>query len=404
MRRGVTILEMLMASALLGLFTLVAWQGYTGGTKETATSGDYLNAMQNAMVLMESIQEDVRQMAILNASGRPLIPSTLVFSPSGKAMMFRKSSFKNTDGEMAGASFTVVMYQMVKHPTIPGVFTIRRVERTTDGQNIPGTNRDEEDKIFKLLYLRDIRFDLLVMFGNMTNYRTFIRVSATATNAGEAKGEPRVYMITNMFEAISPEFIHNKPGQVGFARRFLLSPLTLDPGYQVLPGEGYVRSLPPAEWTDFAGLGGLPDYLDTDGVMKNFPGAPTTSGANPFDAASFTAAPLRAKYIKTGCEYLDKVLGPYYRGRIPGQVLQRLPAGSTATPWVESFTLDAASTTPVANQLNDVLQRMIARGPEAVEDLGHTFYSYCYENGLHPDGTRSYMVKPEDAVAIRNGQ
>ena len=397
-RRALTLLEVLVAASLLGLFTIVAWQGYIGGVKETSTSGDYLNAMQNAMVLMESIQEDVRQMAILNSVGAYLVPFTIRFSPSGKAMMFRKSSFTNTDGEMAGASFTIVCYQMVKHPDIPGVFTIRRIERTTDGKPIPGTNREEDDKVFKLLYLRDIRFDLMVMFGAMTNYRTFIRVSATATNAGAAAADPRVHMITNMFETISPEYIQNKPGQVGFARRFLLSPVRMSPGQEVLPGNGYTAPLPPSEWTDFQGLG-LPDFLDTDGLMKNLPGAPTASSADPFDAGSFSAAPLRTTYIKTGMDYLRGVLGPTYRGRIPGQVVQRNPPAGQ-TPWVEAYTLDCASTTPVATQLNDVLTRVIARGPEAVEDLGHTFYSRTYANGVHPDGSISYMIKPEDADLI----
>jgi hypothetical protein len=399
-RRAFTILELLIVAGLIGLMGYAAWDAFFSGTKTTDTSSDFLSAMQGATILMEMIQEDVRQMAVLNERGCSLVPYTVLFSKHGKSIMFRKSSLTNTSGEMEGSSFTVVVYQLVEHATEPGCYTVRRVERTTDGRNLIGIGDVEDERTIKSLLVKDIRFDLMVKFEEAVGVRTFIRVSITATNLGAQRTEPRVYLMSNVFEATSPPFIHTKQGQVGFARRFLLSSIV--PTNPVLPGKAFHEELPPSAWPEFFGKTEF-DYVDKAGVMRDFPPTPGADAArNPFERNTFAAAPLRQQYIKSGVAYFENQLGPSFNGRILVSVNSR---PTTNPKWSYGYSLDASNSAKdlITKQLNDALTKIIEeRGEEGVEQMGHAI-GVVLPPDPPPAPQDTVMISPAQAQRIAAG-
>lgn len=102
-KRGFTLLELMVAMLILGMMTFASWQMLHGGLGSSQSASEYLSAIQNAMLLMESIQEDCRQIAILNEGGgntvtAPLLHYSLEFSKNAKSCMFRKSARTDAKG------------------------------------------------------------------------------------------------------------------------------------------------------------------------------------------------------------------------------------------------------------------------------------------------------------------
>jgi len=406
-RGGFTLIELVVSFGLMSVLVAVAWNVYVGGSTQAVTAGDHLTATQSAMVLMESIQEDIRQMAILNQPGTFLIPHSLLFSTNGKSFMLRKSALTNTDDEMRGSAFTVVIYQIIEHPTYPGLFTIRRLERTTNGENIPSKGRAFDEKVFASLLLKDIRFDLIVKLEQMVPYRSFVRVSISAASGPAGRNESKVYLVSNMFEVSSPQFINVRPNQSGFARRFLISATVSLIGSEVTAGPGFYNILPPNDWPDWGLFAPFMDYIDKNGNPADFEVPEAAAAVEPFAMTDLgLASSLRNHYVKTGTEYIRDKFGLDFRGRILGQVTAARPADGSPPPWVAPFDIDATSsaTESVAVQINHFLDQTIIQGPEAVEQMGHLLFAYCYPGGLRPNGQTSFMVMPADAQSIVNGQ
>lgn len=378
-RRAFTILEMIVACAILAVISIGIWDAYLGGMKQMDTAGEALTAIQSSVILMEAIQQDVRQLAVLNEPGFPLIPNSLLFSTTGRSVMLRKGSIANYNGEMLGSSFTVVVYQLVEHPTVPGAFSIRRVERNTAGALVTDPTMAGNDTVFRSLCLRDIKFDFLLRLEDAYSYRMFVRVSITAVNTGPDQDPNRLYFISNLFEAAAPEFIHNGLGQVGFARRFLVSNKYNMGANQVLPPSGFWTTLPPSNLIEFDPLR---DYVDKNGAQRDLPPPPAAIVADPFDTGSVGTP--RDNLLSTSTDYLARLVGSTadqpFRGRFLGQVMSR----TGVTPaWVEGFAIDTTNTATqtVRQQLTELLTRVIPRGREAVEDFGHLLGGkVCMEN------------------------
>lgn len=372
-RAAFTLLELLMCVSLLSVITYSIWDSYRSGLRQNDAAGDSMSASQNAMVLMESMQEDVRQIAILNmqkktapgAFSPSLIPYSMFFSTNGKSLMLRKSTLTDSSGEMNGSSFSVVTYSLLRRSDLPaGVYTVRRLERAVNGTVI-------DDTLFRSVFVRDIQFDLVVRLDGMTAYQTFVRVSITAVNSGLAQRDDRAYYISNLFNITAPEFVHNRPdsGEIGFARRFPYSLVFAPSGnVEIVGGSGFYGELPPPGFPEFAGF---KDYVDIDGIAKDM--AVPAAGTNPF-VGEATGPNKRVYYCKSGRDYLKDLAGQFFRGRITGQIVSR--PGVLPT-WVEPFSFDTTrfATESVATQVNASLGNMIARGPAAVQDLGHTIRS-----------------------------
>jgi len=408
-RFAFSVLESLVCCVLISLVSVAAWDAYTSGVKQSARAGEALAAIQGAVVLMESIQEDLRQMAVLNEPGCPVLGYSTLFSTNGKSFMLRKSSPVNASGEMEGASFTVVVYQLREHPTIPWAFSIRRVERMPDGGTLPATGHQSDERNFQSLLLKDIRFDMVVQLGQMSGtdlspYRTFVRVSLTTVDAARAGVDPRVYFLSNLFEIKSPEYTLTQPGQIGFARRCVQSKWNVV-GYEVCAGQGYQDPLPPSSWTDYGSWFPFKDCLDKNGVPKDL-AAPAGSSFDPFATTGMSLPPLRQNFVSTATDYMRKLVSADFRGRILGQVIPDSTSGSGPPAWVAPFSFDcsATSTQPVWVQFNQFLGSVFSKGPEAVEYLGHTFSAYVYPGGKNPDGSISYMVTTTDAANVIAGE
>ena len=337
-----------------------------------------------------------------------LVGYSMVFSTNGKSFMLRKSSPNDPlTKEMSGSSFTVVTYQLVEHPTIKNCFSVRRMERMPDGTPLP-SGSESDDRVFKSLLLRDMKFDMIVRLeqmsgANLAPFRTFVRVSVTSANYGAQGEDPRVYFLSNLFEVASPEFIHNRTGQVGFARRFIISKWNVG---EVLPGIGYQEFLPPQEWADIGSFSPFKDYVDKSGVPQDMPVPPATGVANPFDVVTLPLPPLRYTFVKTGTDYLSNLVGKDYHGRILGQITPRTSTPGTPPAWVVPISLDVTpnATQPVMAQLNNAVGAAMGKGYEAVEDLGHTIFATAYEPGTRPDGSVSAMVTDTDAKDIIAGK
>jgi prepilin-type N-terminal cleavage/methylation domain-containing protein len=399
-RSGFTMLEMLVSLGIFALLAFAAWEIYIGGTKQTASASEHLTAMQSAMILMESIQEDVRQISLLNKYAMPLVPFSMLFSTNGKSFMMRRSTLKDTRGSEIGSSFTVVVYQLLRHPSLPGAFAIRRLERTTDGRPLPTTGREEEEKAFRSLVLQDVRFDFVVRLENMA-YRTFIRVSVTAANTTAGARDAKVFFISNVFEISSPEFIHNEPGSPGFARRFVMSNRwNLGATNAVKPGDGYFDVLPPTSWPDFSLFSPFRDYLDGS-APTDFPTAVTAAAIEPFRTTGATSGtgypPLRRAFLTSSVRYMENLLSKDFRGRITGAIAS---PPRVAPPWTEPFSFNAtwSTTQPLVAQVDELLRRVIPRGKEAVAEMGHTFYAQV------PPSRPDMMISTDQAQLIVDGR
>jgi prepilin-type N-terminal cleavage/methylation domain-containing protein len=390
-RRAFTLLEMVVAVALFAVISIGIWNAYTNGMKQSNAAGEALTAIQSSVILMEAIQNDLRQMAVLNEPGYPLIPNSVKFSTNGKSIMLRKASITNYDGEMLGSSFTLVVYQLVQHPTIPGAFTMRRIERNTAGALVTDPTQAGNDTVFRSLILKDCKFDFLLRLEDAYSYRMFVRVSITAVNTGADQNDNRLYFVSNLFEAASPEFIHNSVGQVGFARRFLVDTLYSFGANEVKNPSGYWTQLPPPNIPDF---NPFKDYVDLTGSPQDTPPPPAAVVSDPFDSGGQGSPRDNLLYYST--EYLGKLVGTDpadpFRGRILGQVMSR--PGVTPV-WVEPFAIDttAQATQDVRTQLNELLGRIIPRGREAVEDMGHLMGAKVCPN-------KGFMIDDTDAQAV----
>jgi hypothetical protein len=211
---GFSLLEVLVAGGLFALLLGGAFQLYRGGNLQSRQSTEQLSSMQSALLMMSALEEDCRQITVLNRRGYSMVPFTLLFSTNRKSLMMRTSSMTDTDGNAGGSSFTVVTYLLVKHKTVPGTYTMRRLERTTDGRILPGTDRVEEDKAFRALPIVDIRYDMVVRMEDLA-YRTYLRASLTAVDTSSDPRNPRVFALSRVFEIQSPEFIHSEPAREG---------------------------------------------------------------------------------------------------------------------------------------------------------------------------------------------
>ena len=391
-RRGFTVLELVIATAIFALIGIGVYEAYVGGMKQTNATGEALSAIQSATVLMEAIQQDVRQLAVLNEPNHPLIPYSIVFSTNGKSIMIRKGSMTSYTGEMVGSSFTIVAYQLVQHPTVPGAFTIRRVERNPAGALVTDPTMQGNDTVFRSLCLKDTKFDFLIRLEDAYSYRMFIRVSLTTQNTGADQDTSRLYFISNLFEAASPEFIHNSIGSVGFARRYLVDTKWTLGTNQVMPPSGYLAKLPPASMTEFQPL--FHDYVDTAGNPQDVPPPPAAIVSDPFDEGA--GGSPRDTLLQGAVEYLAKLVGSapdsVFRGRILGQISSA--AGETPA-WVEPFGIDTTSsaTTDVRTQLTELLGRIVPHGKEAVKEMCHIF-------GTHTCASQGYTIDDNDAQNV----
>ena len=388
-RFGFTLIEMMISILILAMMTFASWQLMRGGLLEQSTTSEYLSAIQNAMLLMESIQEDCRQVAILNEGGgstvtAPLLHYSLEFSKNAKSCMFRKSSRQDAKGnENAGSAFSVVAYQLVKRPELVDAYTIRRIERSADGSVITPPGRQADDKAFKALVLKDIRWDFVTRLEGMATFRTFLRVSLTVVNTALAAGatpgprDPKYFFLSNVFELESPEPLHSTLAfPAGFARKFIRSKHNLTPNTNVTAGKGYLDILPPTTFGDRAVNWVSWDYWDpSSNSAKDFPTAVTVAGLDPFDTSNVTDPPIRKEFIMSSVDYLKEILSGDFRGRVTGKVAGRAPGRGQPPPWIMPFSFDCSETAkdPLAKQIDDVLTKVIPKGATGVAEMGHAF-------------------------------
>lgn len=388
-RAAFTLLELMISMLVLGMMSFASWQLMRGGLLETSSASEYLSAIQNAMLLMENIQEDCRQIAILNEGGgntvtAPLLHYSLEFSKNAKSCMFRKSSRADARNQTdAGSAFTVVVYQLVKRPEYGDAYTIRRLEKSADGAAVVGANRAQDDKAFKALVLKDIRWDFVTRLEGMATFRTFLRVSLTvvntalAANATPSPRDPKYYFLSNVFELESPEPLHSTLAfPAGFARKFIRSKHNIKNGTNITAGKGYLDILPPTSFGDRATNWVAWDYYDpTSNSAKDFPTATTAAGDDPFDTASAAGPQIRKEFIMSSVEYLKEILSGDFRGRVTGKVSGRAPGRGQPPPWTLPYSFDCSESAkePLAKQINDVLEKVIPKGAEAVAEMGHAF-------------------------------
>jgi prepilin-type N-terminal cleavage/methylation domain-containing protein len=402
---GFTLLELVLCVALMGVMSYAAWDSYTSGLKQTAASSESLSAGQNALILMESMQEDVRQMSILNMQKKTppeplfasLVPYSMYFSTNGKSFMLRKSTLADTSGEMSGSSFSVVIYRLMRRPGLPpGVYTVKRVERSTDGNPIVSTGRENDETLFRSVFVRDIQFDLVVRLEGMVAYQTFVRVSINAVNTGDAQRDDRTYFISNLFNVTAPEFVYNRPdtGEVGFARRFPFS-LRFSPTQEVVPGRGFYGELPPPAFPEFREF---KDYIDGDGTERDIAIPQTASVAEPF-AGDASGPAKRSFFCNSARDYVKSLVGEQFKGRVIGQIVARTTSPTQTPAWVEPYSFDATKFTSqaVAIQIDRALGRMIPHGEEAVQDLGHTLRARA-------SSASTFLITTPEAQAIVGGQ
>lgn len=388
-KRGFTLLELMVAMLILGMMTFASWQMLHGGLGSSQSASEYLSAIQNAMLLMESIQEDCRQIAILNEGGgntvtAPLLHYSLEFSKNAKSCMFRKSARTDAKGiENAGSAFTVVAYQLVKRPELQDAYTVRRIERSADGTAVPATGRSAEERAFKALVLKDIRWDFVTRLEGMATFRTFLRVSLTvvntalAANATPGPRDPKYYFLSNVFELESPEPLHSTlTFPAGFARKFIRSRHNLTPNTTVTAGKGYLDVLPPTTFGDRTANWLTWDYWDpSTNSAKDFPTQVTAAGVDPFDTANLQAPQIRKEFVQSSVDFLKEILSGDFRGRVTGKVAGRAPARGQPPPWIQSYSFDCSETAkePLAKQIDDVLGKVIPRGATGVAEMGHAF-------------------------------
>jgi len=385
-RKGFTVLELLISLAIFTVFSLGLWFAYTGGMRQTNTAGEALSAVQSAVVLMESMQEDIRQLAVQNEPGFPLVPNSLKFSTYGKSFMLRKGALTDSNGQMLGSAFTVVVYQLQENPAVPGTYTIRRLERNTRGTPITGADLDANERVFRTLLLRDSKFDLIVRLEAMNTYRMFVRASVTAVNSGTDQNDQRTYFVSNLFEAASPEFIHNQADpstgavSTGFARRF---PISSRWGQPPLPGAvksgpGFTAPLPPDSWPDFGQFSPFHDYVDAGGTPRDVAAPPAPIVADPFDTSQASGGGPLTETLMTSCtEALATMVGSNpgepFRGRIVGSlVAPDNPPSFPPLPF--AFDSTGLATTPVKAQIYQFLRTsVVTQGAVAVQEMGHLF-------------------------------
>ena len=430
-RAGFTLVELMIAILVLVLMTMVSWNLMRGGLIESMTASEHLSAIQNAMILMESIQEDVRQIAILNdAYGSisitaPLLEYSINFSRNKKSCMFRKSALKNSKGvEQAGAAFTVVTYQLVKRTDSPDCYSIRRIERSADGTAVGNQQHTIENKAFSSLVLKDVVWDFETRLEGMALFRTFLRVSITVVNTALAPGQmptnrdPKYYFLSNVYELESPEPLHSTlKFPAGFAKKFMKSNQNLDPNSKpIFAGIGNFdklnKSFPdPNNWTDDPTnpLKGW-DFFDGS-ANQNFKFTSTQAGADPFDYSNFAAPVCRQQVVDTSVQYLENILNSKFRGKVVGTVLgPRVPGQQ---PWGEKFSLDCSEQAKdtLAVQIDQYLtQKIFPHGAAGVCEMAHYFNAFSQKAAELkpptnlPASVAAVMMTTGEASVITQGQ
>ena len=138
-------------------------------------------------------------------------------------------------------------------------------------------------------------------------------------------------------------------------------------GGVVRPGEGYLDVLPPSAWPDAALYGPFRDYLDGQ-TPRDFE-VPASSAPDPFDVKNLPLPPVRRQFVASSVEYIQGLVSKDFEGLITGRV--------TGPAWTEryAFEIGPRAKKPVAEQMNELLTRLIPRGTEAILELGHTFFA-----------------------------
>jgi len=148
-QRGFTVVETLVGVVILSvLFYVVADMVHVSG-RQTNQVQRHSAAMQNAYILMETLQHDLKQLAILPGRGFPLFHYSLVLSTHGKSLRMRRSS----EASNLGSTFTIVTYQLTERVGEPGFYSFVRSEKTPEGVRLPN-EKDEPDRELALAVTR----------------------------------------------------------------------------------------------------------------------------------------------------------------------------------------------------------------------------------------------------------
>lgn len=371
-RRAFSLLELVVVVAIMGLFSGAMWHVFRGGVRQLATAGDHQVALRNALVLTTALDHDLRAVAVLNQRREyqqpyPLSPQSIVFSPARTSMRLRVSApIESLDADPA-SRFLLVTYQLVESGTKPGMYALRREERTASGSQLPGDRTSLRSHTFEDLTLAGLRFRFVAWLGPL-EWRQFITLHLAATEGQTPQGQPRTHSITRQFDIPVPPPPHGSAGGPrGFALDFPPSALAgkLSGGMDIVARPG---NLEPLE--------APPDALDRRGQPVTLPPeAPPGPVSDPFARLELPAPPLKSLFLHAALDRLEGVLGAGYRGAICGHITGtgpvQLPAGAADL----RFRLDASESClkPLIQQIDGLFEKAKLRGPAGMLQLANRF-------------------------------
>ena len=175
-RHGFTVLEALIGTVILGVFAGVVAIVHVGGARQFERLSGHAAAVQNAQVLLSTIRQDLRQLAVLPGRGFPVFPYSVALSSHGKSFTLRRSA----DTTDLGSGFTIVTYQLEPVAGRSGVYRYLRTVRTPRGDALPDEQTEpESEDALSGLWLTDVRMDFVARFeadGRVRHFLSLIHI------------------------------------------------------------------------------------------------------------------------------------------------------------------------------------------------------------------------------------
>lgn len=314
MRRGLTLIELVMVALVMAVFTAVAWNVFSGSVRGLATAGDHQVAVRNALLLTTALDRDFRAAAVLN--GAAVSPSSVALSPARTGLRLRVSAPIESLPADPASRFMVVTYQLQQHK---GLFVVRREERTAT---------ETRSHTFEDLTVTSLRLRLVAWLAPR-GCRQYVTMYLAASESG------RIYPITRQFEVAAP------PAASAFALEFPASSMAsqLAGGFDLVGRPGNTDPLEAP-----------PDALTRAGqAIELPPETPRGPVQDPFARVHPKAGPLRSQFLQAALDRLESAVGAGYRGALCGQLADDV-----------RFRLDAseACPSPVIVQLDELIDRI----------------------------------------------
>lgn len=209
-RRGATLVEALIAGALLVVILGALAFATSGARRSESLAALHLGLMESVALAMHQLRTDLRQLAFV--PGKPLATHSLRLGNDYQSLIMRRSSPHGIGNSALGSSMVLVEYRLVPAKRADR-FHLLRIERTASGANLPGKNVAREERLYRSFTLASAEF--LYREDDVKDDRVLHVAFRVVSDAGPMPGwgpfREKELLLTNVLSVLRPEQAYATP-------------------------------------------------------------------------------------------------------------------------------------------------------------------------------------------------